>query len=130
MGRSGLANFDSNNKGILMHAELSVYLEMYVDLLIQLSKLEGIMQGKQNTVETLLLRYNRVTELFSFAPANDLESQRVRIKYHSVLVHYYILLGEFEHFLEQWKKIIQLKYPLTQCKQAHCGSSTLWTGRL
>ena len=125
MGRSGLANFDSNYKGILMHAELSVYLEMYVDLLIQLSKLEGKMQGKQNTVETLLLRYNRVTELFSFAPANDLESQRMQIKYHSALAHNYILLGQFDHFLEQWKKILQLKWPLAQCKQVGCTSTHL-----
>jgi len=120
IGRSGLANFDSNYKGIIMYAGISVYLEMYVDLLIQLSKLEGITQDKQRAVETLLLRYNRVTELFSFASANDLESHQVQIKYHSALAHNYILLGQFDHFLEQWKKIIELKWPLPQCKQLSC----------
>ena len=125
IGQSGLANFDSNYKGIVMYAGISVYLEMYVDLLIQLSKLEGITQDKQTAVETLLLRYNRVTELFSFAPANNLENHQLQIKYHSALAHNYILLGQFNHFIEQWKKIIQLKWPLAQCKQVGCTPTQL-----
>ena len=62
IGQSGLANFDSNYKGIVIHAGTSVHLEMYIDLLIQLSKLEAIMQGKQRAIQALLMRYNRVTE--------------------------------------------------------------------
>ena len=108
-----------------MYLRLSVYLERYVKLLVQLSKLEAIVHGKQNAVEMLLMRDNRVTELFSFAPVNNLESQKMYIKYHSALAHNYILLGQFDHFLEQWKKIIQLKWPLAQCEQVGCTSTRL-----
>ena len=68
------------------------------------------------------MRYNRLDELFSFAPANDLESQHIYIKHHSALAHNYILLGQFDHFLEQRKKIIKQKYPLAQWKQVGCSS--------
>ena len=73
----------------------------------------------------LLMRCDRVAELFSFAPANDFASQRMQIKYHSALAHNYILLGHFDHFLEQWKKILQLKRSPTQCKQVSCTSTHL-----
>ena len=72
-----------------------------------------------------MVRYNKVTELFSFASANNLESQQMYIKYHSALAHNYILLGQFNHFIEQWKKIIQLKWPLAQCKQVGCTPTQL-----
>ena len=125
IGEQGLFELDSDFAGISMYLGLSAYLERYVKLLVQLSKLEAILHGKQNAVEMLLMRYNRLDELFSFAPANDLESQQMYIKYHSALAHNYILLGQFNHFLEQWKKIIQLKWPMEQCKQVGCTSTHL-----
>ena len=114
IGRAGLANFDASFKGISMHTGLSAYLETYVNLLAQLSKLEAIIHGRQKALETLLLKYDWITE------QNDLESQWVRIKYHSALAHNYILLGQFDNFLEQWKEILQLKWPLAQCKRVGC----------
>ena len=36
-----------------MYLRLSVYLERYVKLLVQLSKLEAIVHGKQNAVEII-----------------------------------------------------------------------------
>ena len=120
IGEQGLFELDSDFAGISMYLGLSAYLELYVKLLVQLSKLEAIVHGRQKAVETLLMRYNRVAELFSFAPANDLECQEMYIKYHSALAHNYILLGHFDHFLEHWKKILQLKLSLTQCKQVGC----------
>ena len=114
IGRAGLANFDASFKGISMHTGLSAYLETYVNLLAQLSKLEAIIHGRQKALETLMLRYDWITE------QNDLESQWVRIKYHSALAHNYILLGQFDNFLEQWKEILQLKWPLAQCKRVGC----------
>ena len=125
IGQQGLIEFDSDYPGISMYLGLSAYLEVYVKLLVQLSELEAIVHGKQNAVEMLLMRYDRVTELFSFAPANDLESQMMQIKYHSALAHNYILLGYFGHFLEQRKKILQLKWPLEQCKQVGCTPTQL-----
>ena len=120
MGLQGLFELDSDFAGISMYLGLSAYLELYVKLLVQLSKLEAIIHDRQNAVEMLLMRNNRVTELFSFAPANDLESQMMQIKYHSALAHNYILLGQFDNFLEHWKEILQLKWPLAQCKQVGC----------
>ena len=120
MGQQGLIEFDSDFAGLSMYLGLSVYLETYVKLLVQLSKLEAMVHGRQKAVETLLMRYDRVAKLFSFAPANDLECQEMYIKYHSALAHNYILLGHFDHFLEHWKKILQLKLSLTQCKQVGC----------
>ena len=125
MSRVLLFEFDSEFKSISIQRGLSAYLEKYMDLLIQLSKLEAIVDGKKKAVETLLLRYNRVAELFSFAPANNLGSQHMHIKYHSALAHNYILLGQFDNFLEHWKKILQLKWPLAQCKQVGCTSTQL-----
>ena len=119
IGRAGLANFDASFKGISMHTGLSAYLEMYVNLLAQLSKLEVIIHGRQKALETLLLKYDWITE------QNDLDSQWVHIKYHSALAHNYILLGQFDNFLEHWEKILQLKWPLAQCKQVGCTSTHL-----
>ena len=103
-----------------MYLGLSACLETYVKLLVQLSKLEAIVHGRQKALETLMMRYDRLDELFSFAPVNDLQSQQIYIKYHSALAHNYILLEQFDHFLQHWKKIIKLKYPLAQCKQVGC----------
>ena len=89
-------------------------------LLVQISKLEAVVHDRQKAMETLLMRCDRLAEIFSFAPANDLGCQRVQIKYYSALAHNYILLGQFDRFLEQWKKILQLKWPLAQCKQVGC----------
>ena len=125
MGLQGLFELDSDFAGISMYLGLSVYLERYVKLLVELSKLEAIMHDRKSAVEMLLMRDNRITELFSFAPANNLESQKMYIKYHSALAHNYILLGQFNHFLEQWKKIIQLKWPLAQFKQVGCTPTQL-----
>ena len=125
MGQQGLFALDSDFAGISMYLGLSAYLVRYVMLLVQLSKLEAIIHDRQNAVEMLLMRDNRVAELFSFAPANDLESQTMQIKYHSALAHNYILLGYFGHFLEQWKKILLLKWPLAQCKQVGCTPTQL-----
>ena len=124
IGKEGLANFDANFKGISMHTGLSAYLEMYVNLLVQLSKLEAIIHGRQKALETLMLRYDWITdhELFS---TNDLETQWIRIKYHSALAHNNILLGQFNHFQKRWKKIIELKWPMEQCKQVSCTSTHL-----
>ena len=136
IGLQGLFELDSDFAGISMYLGLSVYLERYVKLLVELSKLEAIMHDRKNAVEMLLMRDNRITELFSFAPANDLESQKMYTKYHSALAHNYILLGQFDHFLEEWKKVLQLKWPLAQCKQVGCTSTQLslahliWTRRL
>ena len=122
IGKEGLVHFDANFKGISMHTGTSAYLEMYVNLLAELSKLEAIIHGRQKPLETLMLRYDWITELF---PTNDLESQW--IKYHSALAHNYILLGQFDNFLEHWKEILQLKYPLAQCVQQGCTSIHLWS---
>ena len=122
VGQQGLFELDSEFAGLSMYLGLSAYLEMYVKLLVQLSKLEAIVHDTQNAIESLLMRYHRVAELFSFAPPNDLETQWIRIKYHSALAHNYILLGQFDHFLEQWKEILQLKWSPTRCKQVGCTS--------
>jgi len=62
---------------ILKHKGLSVSLEMYVNLIVHLSKLEAIMHGQQKAVRVLLLRYERITELYSaYASASDLESRQ------------------------------------------------------
>ena len=128
MGQQGLVTFDSGFKAISIHTGLSTYLEMYVKLLVQLSKLEATLHGRQNAVETLLMRYDRVIELYSYALANhtnDFKLQETYIRYHSALAHNYILLGHFDHYLEQWKKILQLKWPLAQCKQVGCTATHL-----
>ena len=117
MGQRGLFEFDSHFKSISMEAGLSQYFERYVNLLVRLSKVEAIINGRQKAVDLLMLRYRRVDELFSFTSANDLQ---VYIKYHSALAHNYILLGKFDPFLQQWKKIIELKWSLAQCKQVGC----------
>ena len=117
MGQRGLFEFDSHSKSISMEAGLSQYFERYVNLLVQLSKLEAIINGRQKALDLLMLRYKRVAQLFSFTSANDLQ---MYIKYQSALAHNYILLGQFDHFLEQWKKIIQLKWSPAQCKQLTC----------
>ena len=122
IGQQGFFELDSDFAGISMYLGLSAYLERYVKLLVQLSKLEAIVHDTQNAIESLLMRYHRVAELFSFASPNNLETQWIRIKYHSALAHNYILLGQFDHFLEQWKEILQLKWPLAQCKQIGCTS--------
>ena len=119
IGKKGLTNFDADFKGISMHTGLSAYLETYVNLLAQLSKLEAIIQGRQKALETLMLRYDWITE------QNDLESQWTHTKYHSALAHNYILLGQFNNFLEHWKKVLQLKWPLAQCMQVGCTSTHL-----
>ena len=125
VGQQGLFEFDSDFAGLSMYLGLSAYLETYVQLLVQLSKLEAIVHGRKSALDMLLMRCDRVAELISFAPANDLASQRMQIKYHSALAHNYILLGHFDHFLEQWKKILQLKRSPTQCKQVSCTSTHL-----
>ena len=71
------------------------------------------------------MRYSRISELFSAASVNDFEGQHIYVKYHSALAHNYILLGQFDHFLEQWKKILQLKWSPTQSKQVGCTSAHL-----
>ena len=119
IGRGGLAKIDASFKGISMHTGLSAYLEMYVNLLAKLSKLEAIIYGRQKALEILLLRYDWITE------QNDLESQWTHTKYHSALAHNYILVGQFNNFLEHWKKVLQLKWPLAQCKQVGCTSMHL-----
>ena len=43
----GLFELDSEFAGISMHLGLSVYLEVYVKLLVQLSKLEAIIMGSK-----------------------------------------------------------------------------------
>ena len=120
IGQRGLIIIDVEYAPISMQRGLSVYLEMYVNLLVQLSKLEATIHGKQSAVQVLLLRYRRITELYSYASENDLESRQVYIKYHSALEHSYILLGQFHKFLEHRRKILELKWSLAKCKQVEC----------
>ena len=117
IGQTGIILFtlDSEFLGISMYLGMSAYIDMYVKLLVQISKLEAIIHSRKKAVEILLMRYNRVAELFSFAPANNLESQWMRIKYHSALAHNYILLGQFDHFLEEWKTIFFNRNGHWQC---------------
>ena len=120
IGLQGVLSFDSNFMAISIQKGLPVSLELYVDMLVQLSELEAIMHGKQKAVTVLLLRYTRITELYSNASENDLESRQVYIKYHSALERYYILLGQFHKFLEHRRKILELKWSLAKCKQVEC----------
>ena len=53
IGKEGLAYFDANFKGISMHTGLSAYLEVYVNLDAQLSKLEAIIHGRQKGLENI-----------------------------------------------------------------------------
>ena len=63
-----------------------------------------------------------MSELYSYTSANNTNDL---IKYHSTLANNYILLGQFYNFLEQWKKIIELKWSLAQYKQVGCTSTQL-----
>ena len=120
IGHKGVLSFDSNFMAISIQKGLSLSLELYVDMLVQLSELEAIMHGKQKAVTVLLLRYTRITELYSNASENDLESRQVYIKYHSALEHNYILLGQVHKFLEHRRKILELKWSPAKCKQVEC----------
>ena len=72
-----MITFDFDFVAISMQKGLSVSLEMYVNLVVQLSKLEAIIHDKQKAVTVLLLRYERITEIYSYASENDLESRQV-----------------------------------------------------
>ena len=76
MGQQGLSELDSDFPAISMYTGLSAYLERYVKLLVQLSKLEAMVHGRQNAVETLLMRYDRVAELFSLHQQTILNARR------------------------------------------------------
>ena len=80
----------------------------------------------------LLMRDNRLAELFSFAPANDPDSQQMYIKYHSALAHNYILLVYFGHFLEENSSIEMVTSTVQEGRLYlyTLGSSTLGTRRL
>ena len=75
IGQTASITLDSEFLGISMYLGMSAYIEMYVKLLVQISKLKAIIHSRKKAVEILLMRYNRVAELFSFAPANNLETQ-------------------------------------------------------
>jgi len=120
IGQQGLISFDYDFTVVSKQRGLSVSLDQYVNLVIQLSKLEAIVHGKQKAIEVLLLRYERITELYSYASTNDMESRQVYIKYHSALERNYILLGQYHKFLEHRKKVLQLKWSLAKCKQVDC----------
>ena len=50
IGQTGLTTFDFD------YAPISMQKEMYVNLVVQLSKLEAIIHGKQNAEQVLLLK--------------------------------------------------------------------------
>ena len=52
IGQQGLIKLDSDFVGLSMYLGLSACLETYVKLLVQLSKLEAIVHGRQKAVET------------------------------------------------------------------------------
>ena len=97
IGQQGLITFDFDFMLISMRRGLSLSLELYVNLVVQLSQLEAIVHGKQKAMEVLLLRYERITELYSYASTSDMESRQVYIKYHSALERNYILLEQYHN---------------------------------
>jgi len=86
IGQRGLVCFDFHFMPVLKHKGLSVSLQMYVNLIVRLSKLEATVHSQQKAVQVLLLRYRRITELYStYASANDPENRQVYIRYRSAL---------------------------------------------
>ena len=102
--------YDAQFVLISNHTGKSASFEVYVNLLILLSKTDGKVDGQSHRLQTLLSRSKRVEELYHLATTDDSSSSRmVYTKYYSALANSYIRLNQYDKFLECWQKILFLK---------------------
>ena len=128
IGQEGVVHFVADFKFVSVRKGLHTCLMTYVKLLVHLSKLEALVHGKQHAIQMLQSRHSRITQVYSYPTANDTNDAKwlqIYTKYHSTLAHNYIDLGRFDLFLESWKEVLQLKWPLAQCNQELCNSTHL-----
>ena len=99
----------------------SASFEVYVNLLILLSKADGKVDGQSHRLQTLLSRSEKVEELYHLGSTDDSSSSRtVYAKYYSALANSYIRLNQYDKFLECWQKILFLKKQLQDCENKRC----------
>ena len=130
--KSTLMQYDMQFALISNHTGKSASFEVYVNLLIRLSKIDGKVDGQshRSQLQTLLSRSKRVEELYHLARTDDsISSRMVYAKYYSEVTNSYMHYGkffeQFNPFLQHWKSFIQLKWPLAQCKQVGCTPTQL-----